>query len=142
MGNVSRRIRFLKPVFERSGAEFSYASISQKASKAGRTNKFFLKLLFCILFIDKGFYLCPAFEKNSFSTQPPERWQSLVYCNGLENRRTARYRGFESLPLRNHLKTSVFTGVFSVTGNTFICRRETSSCLEKKKFTCLPCLFT
>ena len=29
-----------------------------------------------------------------------EGWQSLVYCTGLENRRTARYRGFESLPLR------------------------------------------
>ena len=27
-------------------------------------------------------------------------WQSLVECTGLENRRTARYRGFESLPDR------------------------------------------
>ncbi len=34
--------------------------------------------------------------------QPPtEGWQSLAECTGLENRRTARYRGFESLPLRN-----------------------------------------
>jgi hypothetical protein len=29
-----------------------------------------------------------------------EGWQSLVYRGGLENRYTARYRGFESSPLR------------------------------------------
>jgi len=30
----------------------------------------------------------------------PIRWQSLVECTGLENRRAAKPRGLESLPLR------------------------------------------
>jgi hypothetical protein len=33
-------------------------------------------------------------------TAPLERWQSPAYCTCLENRRTARYRGFKSLSLR------------------------------------------
>jgi hypothetical protein len=37
----------------------------------------------------------------------------VVECTGLENRRTARYRGFESLHLRNIEKSqSVCFGIF------------------------------
>ena len=35
-----------------------------------------------------------------------EKWQSLADCNGLENRRTERYREFESHPLRHFLLTA------------------------------------
>lgn len=31
------------------------------------------------------------------------RWQSLADCSGLENRRTATYRGFKSLSRRHPL---------------------------------------
>ena len=44
-----------------------------------------------------------------------EGWQSLVYCTGLENRRTARYRGFESLPLRPWPSQAGVAFVFSRT---------------------------
>ena len=36
-----------------------------------------------------------------------EGWQSPADCNGLENRRAARYRGFESHPFRHYLRGSV-----------------------------------
>ena len=32
----------------------------------------------------------------------------VVECTGLENRRTARYRGFESLSLRQNQRNSLF----------------------------------
>ena len=39
----------------------------------------------------------------------------MVECTGLENRRTERYRGFESLSLRNRvLEIARFTGLFFI----------------------------
>ena len=37
-----------------------------------------------------------------------EVWQSLAYCTGLENRRTARYPGFESLSFRHTIGPMVY----------------------------------
>ena len=45
-------------------------------------------------------YLCNAFNKST-SERKFGRGGRVVDCGGLENRCTARYRGFESLPLRN-----------------------------------------
>ena len=41
------------------------------------------------------------FEMNDVNLHPHGGLAELVDCTGLENRRTARYRGFESLSLRN-----------------------------------------
>ena len=54
-------------------------------------------------------YLCTVFEKRTY------HWRDgrVIDCSGLENRRTARYRGFESLSLRKTPTYSMF-GVFSL----------------------------
>lgn len=52
-----------------------------------------------ILQLEKSAYLCNAFEEKS-SIKKHWRDGRVVDCGGLENRCTARYRGFESLSLR------------------------------------------
>ena len=49
----------------------------------------------------KKHYLCTALVKKT------THWRDgrVIDCSGLENRRTARYRGFESLSLRKIAKT-------------------------------------
>ena len=47
----------------------------------------------------KSAYLCIAFGKKAY-LQDSWRDVRVVECAGLENRCTARYRGFESLSLR------------------------------------------
>ncbi len=54
---------------------------------------------FC--FIRKTTYLCTAIRRDG----------RVVDYNGLENRRTERYRGFESLSLRNDTENQYFTGL-------------------------------
>ena len=46
-------------------------------------------------------YLCIAFEKELFPQEKFWRDGRVVDRGGLENRCTERYRGFESLSLRN-----------------------------------------
>lgn len=56
-----------------------------------------------ILQLEKSAYLCNAFEEKS-SVKKHWRDGRVVDCGGLENRCTARYRGFESLSLRQDTK--------------------------------------
>ena len=51
------------------------------------------------------------FEMNDVNLHPHGGLAELVDCTGLENRRTARYRGFESLSLRNE-EAPASAGVF------------------------------
>ena len=48
----------------------------------------------------KRHYLCIRFY-TIYGLSKPRRDGRVVYSSGLENRRTERYRGFESLSLRN-----------------------------------------
>ena len=45
------------------------------------------------------------FEVNDVNLHPHGGLAELVDCTGLETRRTARYRGFESLSLRNEKRS-------------------------------------
>ena len=47
-------------------------------------------------------YLCIVKQKQHRLTDIQKHWRGgrVVDCTGLENRRTERYRGFESLSLR------------------------------------------
>ena len=57
---------------------------------------------------------------NDVNLHPHGGLAELVDCTGLENRRTARYRGFESLSLRTEYKSArtmralSFSSVFSI----------------------------
>ena len=59
-------------------------------------------------------YLCTRLRKPSYS-HPDRIWRDgrVVDYNGLENRRTERYRGFESLSLRKSLLNEISEGFFS-----------------------------
>ena len=52
------------------------------------------------------------FEMNDVNLHPHGGLAELVDCTGLENRRTARYRGFESLSLR--IKSARISGRFAL----------------------------
>ena len=69
-------------------------------------------------------YLCTAFEKRTY------HWRDgrVIDCSGLENRRTARYRGFESLSLRKKDKSKKDYHKPNPTKSTF-CRVFSSSYL-------------
>ena len=58
-------------------------------------------------------YLCTRLRKPSYS-HPDRIWRDgrVVDYNGLENRRTERYRGFESLSLRKSLLKEISEGFF------------------------------
>lgn len=58
----------------------------------------------------KSAYLCIAFGKKAY-LQDSWRDVRVVECAGLENRCTARYRGFESPPLR-HVSERPGNGAF------------------------------
>ena len=51
-------------------------------------------------------YLCIVKQKQHRLTDIQKHWRGgrVVDCTGLENRRTERYRGFESLSLRKKRK--------------------------------------
>ena len=63
--------------------------------------------------IKKRLYLCTRLRKPSYS-HPDRIWRDgrVVDYNGLENRRTERYRGFESLSLRKSLLKFLSEGFF------------------------------
>ena len=63
--------------------------------------------------IKKRLYLCIRLRKPSYS-HPDRIWRDgrVVDYNGLENRRTERYRGFESLSLRKSLLKEISEGFF------------------------------
>ena len=63
--------------------------------------------------IKKRLYLCTRLRKPSYS-HPDRIWRDgrVVDYNGLENRRTERYRGFESLSLRKSLLKEISEGFF------------------------------
>lgn len=56
-----------------------------------------------------------------------DTWQSLVYCNGLENRHTERYRGFKSLSVRQKRcsKPSLESAPFFRTVRLYFCKVST-----------------
>ena len=58
------------------------------------------KVLFPIRFLSLKHPL-PSFRMKSIIKYIVERWQSPADCTGLENQRTARFRGFKSHPLRH-----------------------------------------
>ena len=60
------------------------------------TNTILHSSFFILLFL---YYLCTRFSANTDS-EKFRRDGRVVDYNGLENRRTERYRGFESLSLR------------------------------------------
>ena len=66
--------------------------------------------------IKKRLYLCIRLRKPSYS-HPDRIWRDgrVVDYNGLENRRTERYRGFESLSLRKSLLKEISEGFFIFT---------------------------
>ena len=72
--------------------------------------------------IKKRLYLCTRLRKPSYS-HPDRIWRDgrVVDYNGLENRRTERYRGFESLSLRKSLLKEISEGFFYV--HTFIIKK-------------------
>ena len=51
-------------------------------------------------------YLCTAFERKP-SSKGVWKGGRVVDYSGLENRRTERYRGFESLPFRQKIKSCI-----------------------------------
>ena len=57
------------------------------------------------------------FEMNDVNLHPHGGLAELVDCTGLENRRTARYRGFESLSLRHESVHDVGTFFWLHTGS-------------------------
>ena len=64
-------------------------------------------------------YLCIVKQKQRRLTDIQKHWRGgrVVDCTGLENRRTERYRGFESLSLRkkrfNALKINKLSRFFN-----------------------------
>ena len=56
----------------------------------------------------------PAYENQAIVIRPNWRDGRVVDYNGLENRRTERYRGFESLSLRKSLLKEISEGFFSI----------------------------
>ena len=59
-------------------------------------------------------YLCIVKQKQHRLTDLQKHWRGgrVVDCTGLENRRTERYRGFESLSLRKKRKLLGFLFLF------------------------------
>ena len=72
-------------------------------------------------------YLCNVKRKrpHRLTTKPFWRGGRVVDCTGLENRRTERYRGFESLPLRKKSgnNENCFLILFYTSGK-LACRRS------------------
>ena len=62
--------------------------------------------------IVKNFEKCFAIQKIVLPLHRFRRDGRVVDYSGLENRRTERYRGFESLSLRQHIKSSHIANFF------------------------------
>ena len=87
-----------------------------KTKKNHETFKFFSILLAWYIFL---IYLCTIKQEETTFLLKNKPWRGgrVVDCTGLENRRTERYRGFESLSLRkkrfNKLKINKLSRFFN-----------------------------